>query len=100
MSLTCGMPPAMELSGMPEFLGGGSAESNVLGWYAEAVTNFRFEESRLLIDDVNCRAAYGHDCECLEKAEEASLVAMLDEFICVTERGNNIVVKWPSRCRE
>ena len=89
------MPPAIELSGMPEFLGGGSAVSRVLGWYAEAVTNFRFEESRLLIDDVNFRAAYGHDCECLEKAEEANLMATLDKIMGVTQRGSSIVVECP-----
>ena len=94
MSLTCGMPPAMELSGMPEFLGGGSAESRILGWYAEAVTNFRLEESRLLMDDVNCRAAYGHDCECFENVE-ANLKTVLDEVMGVTQRCSNIVVEWP-----
>lgn len=43
MSLTCGMPLAIEVSGIPEFLGGGIGVSKEYGWYAVLVCIFRFE---------------------------------------------------------
>jgi hypothetical protein len=44
VSLTWGMPPAMEVSGMPVFRGGGGWGSKELGWYAVLVCIFRFED--------------------------------------------------------
>lgn len=44
VSLTCGMPPAMEVSGMPAFLGRGGCVSREYGWYAVLVCIFRFDD--------------------------------------------------------
>lgn len=38
------MPPAIEVSGTPEFLGGGSGVSKEYGWYAVLVCILRFED--------------------------------------------------------
>lgn len=38
------MPPAMEVSGMPAFRGGGGCVSREYGWYAVLVCIFRFED--------------------------------------------------------
>lgn len=41
------MPPAIDVSGMPEFRGGGKGVSREYGWYAVLVCIFRF-------DDIDC----------------------------------------------
>lgn len=46
MSLNCGMPPAMDVSGIPAFRGGGGWVSRGYGWYAVLVCIFRFEDIR------------------------------------------------------
>ena len=66
--MNCGIPPAIELSGMPELRGGGGTESSVSGRYAVVVTSFRFEDSLVVTEEVNWRVAYGHACECFAAA--------------------------------
>ena len=85
MSLNCGTPPAMELFGTPEFRGGGSVGFRCVGWYA-SVTSFRFDESLILMEEVNCRIACGHVCVCLEIVEEANRRRTLDEVIGARQR--------------
>ena len=51
MSLTCGIPPAMDVSGMPTFRGGGGSEPREKGWYAVLVCIFRFEDIRGICED-------------------------------------------------
>lgn len=44
--MTCGIAPAMDVSGMPAFRGGGSWLSREYGWNAVLVCIFRLEDMR------------------------------------------------------
>jgi len=46
VSLTCGMVPAIEVSGIPTFRGRGIGDSREYGWYAVLVCIFRFDDER------------------------------------------------------
>jgi len=48
VSFTCGTPPAIDVSGMPTFRGGGrGSEPNEYGWYAVLVCILRLEDMRV-----------------------------------------------------
>ena len=46
LSFISGMPPTVEVSGMPKLRGGGGSGLNVDGWYALAVCSCRFDDCR------------------------------------------------------
>jgi hypothetical protein len=57
------------------------------------VTNFRFDENRVLGQDVNCLRGCGRRGVCVQVEVKASLKKILNEVIGVTARGSVMVAE-------
>lgn len=79
VSFTSGIPPAIDVSGMPEFLGGAGGGSRVCGRYAATVCNSRFDESRTRPVEEKFRAACEHNRDAGAAVEEANLNTTVDD---------------------
>jgi hypothetical protein len=79
--LTCGIPPAMDVSGMPTFRGGGGSEPNEYGWYAVLVCIFRFEDIREVCEEEKDRRTCWQGRRDGVAGEEASRYTKLDDDV-------------------
>jgi hypothetical protein len=77
VSLTCGIAPAIDVSGIPVFRGGGGWVSKEYGWYAVLVCIFRFEHIREeFVEEKDRRTCWQGRREDVP-GEEANLKTML-----------------------
>lgn len=81
MSLTCGIPPAIDVSGRPTFRGGGGSEPNEYGWYAVLVCIFRFEDIREACEEEKERKTCWQGRREEVAGEEANRYTKLDDDV-------------------
>ena len=86
MSLTWGTVPAIDVSGMPTFRGGGGSERREYGWYAELVCIFRFEDMREAWEEEKQRRTCWHGRAEDIAGEEANLYMKLDDDVTARSR--------------
>lgn len=79
--MTCGIPPAIDVSGIPTFRGGGGSEPNEYGWYAVLVCIFRFEDIREVCEEEKERRTCWQGRREDVAGEEANRYTKLDDDV-------------------
>ena len=79
--MTCGIPPAIDVSGMPTFRGGGGLVPNEYGWYAVLVCIFLFEDIREFCEEEKVRRTCWQGRSGDVAGEEANRYRKLDDDV-------------------